>query len=62
MKPGVQTTEFWGKLIVQLVTVANIFLPEGHRLEVSDAQSMAIVGGMETFYMVCRSFVKGRGA
>lgn len=55
-KPGIATTEFWGKSAIQmLLLVAMIFNLD---VEITDAQVLSIVGGLEAAYTVGRSITK----
>lgn len=59
-KPGLATTEFWGKSIIQLAILISMIFDLD--IEITDAQALAIAGGLEAAYTVGRSFVKGRSA
>lgn len=56
MKPGMQTTEFWGKVLVQLALIANQMFGLG--LVISDEAALTIVAGLEAAYGVGRSIAK----
>lgn len=56
-KPGMQTTEFWGKVVMQLLLIGNSLF-NAHATLTSE-QAMAIAAGMEALYGVSRSFAKG---
>lgn len=56
MKPGLHTTEFWGKSLVQLVLVLNQVFGLG--LVISDEAALTIVAGLEAAYSVGRSMAK----
>lgn len=55
VKDGWKTTEFWGKTLVQVLTVLAIFKPE---LKVDPAMGLQAVGLVETFYHLFRALVK----
>jgi hypothetical protein len=55
-KPGVKTTEFWGKTLLQLVIILNMLFGLG--IEMSAEQAMVIVGGLEGIYALVRGLVK----
>lgn len=58
MKPGQKTTEFWGKVIVQVVLLVNLFLPAAHQLPIDDALAIKIIAGLEMVYGFVRGIVK----
>lgn len=53
-KPGWQTTEFWGKVLIQLVLVFNAF--SSH--DISIEQATLLITALEGIYMTVRSLVK----
>ena len=54
LTPGIQTSEFWGKVGVQvLVALAGMF----HK-DVSPEKALIIVGSLEAIYAAGRSLVK----
>lgn len=55
-KPGIKTTEFWGKLILQLVLVINSIFGLG--IEMSLEQSLTIAGALEAVYAISRGIAK----
>ena len=55
-KAGIKSTEFYGKLIIQLVLILNALFGLG--IEIDDMTAMTIVGGMEALYGVGRSITK----
>lgn len=62
MKSGISTSEFKGKLLLQLLVIVNIFLPYGHKLEISDEQAVVMVTGLEAAYAFARGIAKGLAA
>jgi hypothetical protein len=59
-KPGLQTTELWGKAIVQAIVLANALFDLG--LDISDELALGIVGLLEMGYALSRSITKRAGA
>lgn len=57
-KPGYKTTEFYGKVLVQLVLAVNSIWGLG--IECSDETSWVIIGGLEGLYTMWRSAIKAR--
>lgn len=57
--PGLKTTEFWGKSIVQVVLLLNAVFDLG--LSIDDEYALALAGIMETAYAGFRNWAK-RGA
>lgn len=55
VKDGWKTTEFWGKTIVQVLTVLAIFKPE---LKLDPAVGLQLVALAETLYHAFRVLVK----
>jgi len=60
IKPGIKSTEFWGKLLVQLVLLANSVFGLG--IEISDADAILTVGALEGLYQIWRGIMKSRAA
>lgn len=56
VKPGKNTTEFWGKLLIQLALLLNAWFDLG--IEIDDETAMTIVGGIEGAYAVARGIAK----
>lgn len=59
VKPGYQTTEFWGKLVVQLIGLLVVFGiiqtdEQGHAQEVA----LGFIAALEALYQVIRGIVK----
>ena len=54
MTPGWQTTEFWGKTIIQLVVVFNALSSKDIPIETATM----IIAGLEAVYVAGRSVVK----
>lgn len=55
VKPGVQTSEFYGKILVQILTLVAMFIPDAH---IDPLQGLAIVAALEGIYALGRSIVK----
>lgn len=55
MKPGYKTTEFWGKVLVQILTIASSLKPEAG---IDPGMGLVIVGGVEALYILGRSLLK----
>lgn len=56
-RPGVQTTEFWGKSLLQLVLILNALFGLG--IELDDQTAFTIVAGIEGAYALARGVTKG---
>lgn len=56
MKPGIKTTEFWGKLVIQVTVALNAIFDLG--IDITDEIAMAIIGGLEAIYNIVRGIVK----
>ncbi len=58
-RPGVKTTEFQGKLAVQIVlTIVMILQAFGIDVQLDEQTALVIIAGLEALYGVGRSFVK----
>lgn len=55
MKDGIKTTEFWGKTLVQILTVVVSLKPE---TGLDPEMGVAIVAGIEAIYNLVRGVVK----
>jgi hypothetical protein len=55
-RPGSKTTEMWGKVVVQVVLLANALFNLG--IEIDDQMALALVGFMETAYAISRGIAK----
>ncbi len=55
-KPGIKTTEFWGKTLLQLTIILNQIFKLG--IELDNQTAMTIVGGLEAIYHVVRGVTK----
>jgi hypothetical protein len=55
-KPGIQSTELWSKLLIQLVLILNKRL--GLDLEIDGETALLIVGALEGLYQGGRPYVK----
>jgi len=60
LKPGSQSTEFLGKVTLQVILVINIILQTCKlpAIEVSPEMSVAIAGGIEALWLMFRQFNK----
>lgn len=56
VKPGLKTTEFWSKALIQLALIANMLFDLG--VEIDDQTALTIVGGLEAIYNVVRGVAK----
>lgn len=54
IKPGLLTTEFWTKNIIQLVVLANMFLKH----DIPPEMALGIVAALEGLYMAGRTGIK----
>lgn len=59
-RPGIKTTELWGKIFVQGILLANALFGLG--IAINDDVALAIVGLMETVYSISRALAKRAGA
>ena len=59
-KPGVRTTELWGKVILQAVLVLNALFDLG--IQISDDLAIGIAGIMESAYSISRAMSKRVGS
>jgi len=55
-KPGIRTTEFWGKTLLQLVLILNMLFGLG--IDLDHQTSMGIVAALEGVYNVTRGMAK----
>lgn len=61
-RPGVQTSEFRGKLVVQVSLLATIVLQRlGFDVEIDEQVAWIAIGVLETVYIGARAYLK-RGA
>lgn len=60
LKPGKNSTEFIGKVVLQLVIIANLGLKffKLPALDISPEESIAIAGAIETVWMIFRQWNK----
>lgn len=59
--PGVSTSEFKGKAIVQIVLIAAVVLKQfGININIDEQTAFVIIAGMEALYTVGRSIVKAK--
>jgi len=56
MKPGKQSTEFWGKCIIQGVLVMNMLFDS--KIDITPEVSIQIVAGIEAMYTLMRGATK----
>lgn len=56
VKPGVRSTEFWGKSLLQLVLILNMLFDLG--IDLDEQASMTIVAGLEGIYALVRGIAK----
>ena len=59
VKPGIRSTEFWGKTILQMVLVLNALFGLG--IEMDSATALQIAVGLEAVYGLARSIAKRPG-
>lgn len=57
-RPGIITTQFWGKLLMQVAVLANQMFDLDIQLD--DATAFTIVGGLEAMYQLWRRSVRVR--
>lgn len=55
IKDGTKTSEFWGKSLVQLLTLIAMFIPAAN---IDPTVGIALVGAIEVAYNLGRSIVK----
>ena len=55
MKPGIKSSEFWGKTVIQVLTILSTLKPE---IGVKPEEGILIVTGLEAIYGLYRSLVK----
>lgn len=55
-KPGIKTTEFLGKTLIQLGLILNLLFDLG--VEINDEAALTIVGGLEAIYNIVRGVTK----
>ena len=53
-KPGWKTTEFWGKVVVQIIILVNSM----QGADVDPQMAVAAIAGVEAVYALSRSLVK----
>jgi len=62
MRPGVQTSEFRGKTIVQALVLGALLLQQfGLDVAITEETALVIVAGLEAAYSVGRSLLKAFG-
>jgi hypothetical protein len=57
-RSGLQTTELWGKLLVQVILLANALFGLG--IDIPDELALQLVAGMEGAYTIGRAITKSR--
>ncbi len=55
MKPGIKTTEFWGKVVLQTILLVNMI---ADTVVISDELAISIIASIEGLYMVWRQWSK----
>lgn len=55
MKPGIKTTEFWGKVVLQIILLVNMI---ADAVVISDELAISIIASIEGLYMVWRQWSK----
>lgn len=58
VKPGLQTTELWGKLAIQVLLIANAMFHLG--LQIDDQLTVQLVAGLEAAYTIGRAVTKAK--
>lgn len=61
MKPGYQTTEFWGKVFIQLLVLLSMGGVLNIAPEAAQEYGLQIIAGLEGVYAGGRSLYKGIG-
>ena len=56
MKKGIKTSEFWGKTLLQVLTLAFGLMGESPPLD--EQTALTIVAGLEAIYTVARAITK----
>lgn len=55
MKDGIATTEFWGKVVIQVLTVLAAVKPDAG---IDPQQALIAISGLEALYHVGRIVIK----
>ena len=57
-KPGIKSSEFWGKVVVQVLALAALFGLVDLDIESQEAVAFAVAGIVEAAYSVGRGIAK----